>query len=142
MARTVLLFVLVSSILLVGCSQGSTVEGVVDHKMVEGVKGSTQCSLLLSRTGVDGTPENSVYDDGFQACFPVRGELVVSEGVENQMKAVYSDFVYHVMVRKSPGDNLDCYASREIFNRMRLGATVKFQVSESSGVPRIVRIIG
>jgi len=124
-----------------GCSKSNTIEGVVDHKQMEGVKGGMQCSFLLSRTGDDGTPENSVYDDDFRACFPVRGELVVSEQIENQLKAVYSDFVYHVSVRRSPGDTLDYLTTREIFNEMNPGATVKLRVSTSSGVPRTLKII-
>ena len=133
--------ILVLSMATTGCSQSSTVEGVVDHKVLSGIRESTQSAIVWNVLDDDGTPINVVKDDDFQDCFPLHGELVVSEEVENQMGAVYSDFVYQVSVRKSPDDTFGYLTTREIFNQMGLGATVKFQVSESSGIPRIVRII-
>jgi len=126
---------------MTGCSQSYAVEGVVDHKVLSGIKDSTQYAIVWNKPDDDGTPINMVKDDVFQACFPLQGELVVSEEVENQMGAFYSEFVYQVSVRKSPDDTFGYLTTREIFNQMSLGATVKIRVSESSGFPRIVRIV-
>ena len=133
--------VLILTLTTMGCSQSNTVEGVVDHKVLSGVKDSTQYMIVFNAPDDDGTPVNDVRDDTFQGLFPLHGELVVTEDLENQMGAVYSDFVYQVSVEKSPDYTFGYPTTREIFNRMSLGATVKFQVSDSSGIPRIVKII-
>jgi hypothetical protein len=133
--------VLILTLTTMGCSQSNTVEGVVDHKVLSGVKDSTQYMIVFNAPDDDGTPVNDVGDDTFQGLFPLHGELVVTEDLENQMGAVYSDFVYQVSVDKSPDDTFGYLTTRETFNRMSLGATVKFQVSDSSGIPRIVKII-
>ena len=125
----VLLFVVLSCVLPVGCSQSSTVEWVVDHKVLSGIKDSTQYTIVLDRPNDDGTPIRIVEDNDFRALFPLHAELVVSEYDEGQMRAVYSGFVYQVSLRKSPDDTLGYLTTREIFNEMSLGATVKCQVS-------------
>jgi hypothetical protein len=120
-----------------GCSQSSTIEGVVDHKILSGVKDGMQYSIVFNAPDDDGTALNQVKDDAFQSLFPLHGELVVTEDLENQMRGVYSDFVYQVSFTKSPDDTFGYLTTRDIFNRMSLGAALKCRVS---GV-RIVKII-
>jgi hypothetical protein len=122
------LLILSLPMLATGCSQSATIEGVVDHKVLSGIKDTTMYALVFSAPDDDGTPANYV-NDAVQGLFPLHGELVVSEEVENQMGAVYSDFVYQVSVRKSPDDTFGYLTTREIFNQMSLGATVKCRVS-------------
>jgi hypothetical protein len=145
MTRWVLAFasmlLLILPLATTGCNQSSTIEGVVDHKVLSGIKDSTQCEIVFNSADDDGTPVNFVTDDDFQACFPLHGELVVTEDLERQMRAVYSDFVYQVSIARSPDDGFGYLTTREIFNKMSLGATVKVRVSDSSGIPRIVKII-
>jgi len=122
---------------MAGCNQSTTIEGVVDHKVLSGVKDGTQYSVVFNAPDDDGTPLNQVMDDAFRGTFPLHGELVVSEDAENQMRAVYSDFVYQVSVTTSPDDTFGYLTTQAIFNRMSLGAAVKYRVS---GL-RIVKII-
>jgi hypothetical protein len=129
--------VLILPLTATGCSQSTTIDGIVDHKVMSGIKDSTQYEIVFSSPDDDGTPVNFVTDDDLQDCFLLHGELVVTEDIENQMRAVYSDFVYQVSVTKSPDDTFGYLTTREIFNKMSLGATVRCQVS---GL-RIVKII-
>ena len=104
---------------------------------MSGIKDGTQYGIVFNAPDDDGTPLNQVIDDAFRGMFPLHGELVVTEDLENQMREVYSDFVYQVSVTKSPDDTFGYLTTREIFNRMSLGAAVNCRVS---GL-RIVKII-
>lgn len=141
MARLVLLLLVVFILMSLGCSRSTIVEGVVAHRVLSGVKDGTSYTVLWDRFDDNGVSIIVVKDEDLEDYFPLEGDLVVSEELEGQIQILYSEVVYQVSVRESPEHTVGYLTSREIFNRMKLGATVEFQTSESSGAPEIVSLL-
>ena len=52
--------VLILPLTATGCSQSTTIDGIVDHKVMSGIKDSTQYEIVFSSPDDDGTPVNFV----------------------------------------------------------------------------------
>lgn len=126
------------------------VEGVVDHKAVMGVKGDTSYTILLNRPTDNGS-WIIVKDKDYEKFFKGEKNAFISKSIEDEMRKKYFDIKYLVSIRldsKDPingidkGEALTYFVSREIFNKMKIGDRVKFEVSRSEKcmIKRLIQI--
>jgi len=141
-AALVLVAVLSLGLVSSACDRVEIINGVVDHRLISGTRSETFMGILMSYVDDDGTVVNIVKDAALQHCIPADSEVVVAKEMETQLLMSYTEVFYQVSVRESPQHTVGYRTTREIFNRMRLGSTVRFEAREVSGVPRILRLLG
>jgi len=144
LALKVLIVVAVALCLVVVALSGrNTVESIVAHKAVTGVKDNTSYTILMNYTR-DGELWMLLKDEDYDECFSTRGEnAVVSESLESEMKIKYSVVNYFVNVRFASEDEgtRPYRVSRELFNNIEVGTKVKFCWSGTTEVPEMVRLL-
>jgi hypothetical protein len=146
MLRFVLLFVIVSSLLLVGCSQSGTAEGIVDYKAIYGMMGKSYYAIVVAGSP-DGTPYIVAYDGELKGYLPSEGDLVVSDSLEKQIEERgYTNLDYIISVRTlsegRPSQHLSgFYTNLQVFNEAKLGGKIKFEYSPSRLGSEIVRFL-
>ena len=129
-------------LLLLARSGRNTVEGIVDHKAVTGVKDNTSYTILVNIGG--GEPWIVLKDEDYEERFSTADEnAVVSESLEREMKEEYSVVNYFVNVKVDPEEEgtQPYRASREVFNNIEVGTKVKFRWSGPTELPRIVELL-
>jgi len=129
-------------LLLLARSGRNTVEGIVDHKAVTGVKDNTSYTILVNIGG--GEPWIVLKDEDYEGRFSTADEnAVVSESLETEMKEEYSVVNYFVNVKVDPEEEgtQPYRASREVFNNIEVGTKVKFRWSGPTELPEIVELL-
>ena len=129
-------------LLLLARSGRNTVEGIVDHKAVTGVKDNTSYSVLVNIGG--GEPWIVLKDEDYEEHFSTADEnAVVSESLEREMKEEYSVVNYFVNVKVDPEEEgtQPYRASREVFNNIEVGTKVKFRWSGPTELPELVELL-
>jgi len=130
------------SLLLAACGGGDVFERTVAHKTVTGVKDGTSYTILVNRPG-EGNPWISVKDEDYRAYFVAGVEdAVITESLEQLMLAEYSEVEYlvNVSVALDVSGTQPYRASREIFNRAKVGDGLRFRAS-GADVPEIVKVL-
>ena len=128
--------------LVAACGGGDTIEGVVDHKAVTGVKEETSYTILQNRLRSSGG-SIVLRDADYQQFFSDEDRnAVISEALENALRAEYSDITYLVNVRTElVTDGTQPYrVTRQLFNQMEVGSTVRFQTSGGGPIPTIRKL--
>lgn len=117
-----------------------TVAGVVDHKVITGIKNQTQYSLVMI------TPwEVVVKDASLTDLFQGKGlNLTVDAALEQEMlNNGYSEIGYQASIRVTssdpvnhlqPGDTLSYLVKRGDFNVLPIGASVEFEVRKGDAL--------
>ena len=126
------IFIGVAGLLLtpLGC-QGGTVDGVIAHKVVSGVKDDTSFTILVNYSQ-DGRTSIRVKDKNYEGYFSQQEQnATVSESLENIIRQEYLEINYFVNLRvSSDGEGTQPYrVSREVFNEMRVGSKVTLRSS-------------
>lgn len=140
--RRSLVLIVASVLLLSACGAGETVEGLVAHKAVTGVKDNTAYTILVNRPG-DGEVYIVVKDVDYRDYFaPGDENAVVSESLEREMKREYAEVNYFVNVRLAPEDQgtQPYRVSSEVFNEMKVGSSVTFRTTGGE-LPEIVEVV-
>ncbi len=140
------IFIVVAALvclLVLSCSARNTVEGIVDHKAVTGVKDDTSYTILMN-AAADGEAWIVLKDQDYEEYFStVEENAVVSESLEAELKKEYSIVNYFVNVKVAPEEEgtRPFRASREVFNTIEVGTTVRFRCSEPTELPEIVEVL-
>ncbi|MBE0430723.1 MAG: hypothetical protein IBX67_02735 [Dehalococcoidia bacterium] len=129
-------------LLVLAYSDRNTVEGIVTHKTVSGVKDDTSYTILVNYYQ-DGEQFILLKDEDYEEYFSPRGEdAVVTESLERAMKEVYSPVNYYVNVRVALEEGTRPYrVSREVFNNIEVGTKVGFRWSGAAEIPEIVELL-
>ena len=130
-------------LLVLACTARNSVEGIVDHKTVTGVKDGTSYTVLMN-AAADGEAWIVLKDQDYEEYFStVEENAVVSESLEAEMKKEYSVVNYFINVKVAPEEEgtRPFRASREVFNSIEVGSTVKFRCSGSTELPKIVELL-
>ena len=83
------------------------VEGVVGHKAVEGIKGNTHSTILVSTATTNLNPEVLVLDKDYEKFFPEKGDVFINKSLEDEMKTKYDKIEYFVSIRVSSRDPIN-----------------------------------
>jgi len=95
-------------------------EGVIAAKSITGTKENAVYTIIrFHETGV-----NPKIDD-WESLFP--NTTKVSEYTESQLKTMYTDLRYVINIRRKP-KTMGYYASKDDFNKVDPGDTVKFKI--------------
>ena len=95
-------------------------EGVVAAKSITGTRENSVYTIIrFHETGV-----NPKIDD-WESLFP--NTTKVSEHAESQLKTMYTDLRYVINIRRKP-KTMGYYASKDDFNKVDPGDTVKFKI--------------
>lgn len=143
MAKLAVFLGLVLPLLLVSCDGGETVEGVISHKAVTGVKGDSAYTILQNIFRESGSSV-VVKDKDYQGHFPAGTQhAVISEALENEMRREYSQLTYMVNMRVHfvADSTLPYRVSREGFNLLRVGSAARFKSSGGGGIQKIVEVL-
>ena len=143
MSKLAVFIRLVFPLLLVSCGGGETVEGVVSHKAITGVRGDSAFTILQNVFRQSGSSV-VVKDKDYQGHFPAETQhAVISESLENEIGQEYSQVTYIVNVRVPfvADSTLPYRVSREDFNLMRVGSTARFKSSGGGGIQEIVEVL-
>jgi hypothetical protein len=141
--KSVLLpLILVSILLCAGCSQSGTAEGVVEYKAIYGMMGKSYYAIVVAGSP-DGAAHIVTYDKELRGYFPSEGDLVVTDSLEKELEARYTNLDYIVSMRilseGKPSQYLSGFHTNlQVFNEATLGGKVKFEYSPSSLGPEIV----
>jgi hypothetical protein len=125
------------------CSQRHTIEGTIDHKTVTGVKDNLSYTVLIN-SPADGEGRILLMDRDYEEYFSTGDEnAVVSAPLEAEMKEEYSVLNYLVNVQVGPEEDgtRPFRASREVFNSIEVGTTVKFRWSGPTEFPEIIALL-
>ena len=133
---TISLIVIAIILMLSYCSP-ITKAGTVEYKLVTGTKDNTLHFIILNTGGeivsVDKDYENFISAED--------RNLVIDKSLEAEIKAHYSDIKYRVSIRKSEKDEIATYlVSRDVFNKLNVGATVNFEIegSQRDAIKRLI----
>lgn len=150
--RGILVLVVVIAVLLVYKLALSPVivEGVVGHKAVEGIKGNTHSTILVSTATMNFNSEVLVLDKDYEEFFPEKGDMFINKSLEDKMGTKYDKIEYFVSIRVSSRDPIngvekgECnsYAvDRSEFNKVQVWDEVKYEVSRRSELPTIEKFV-
>ena len=126
------------------------VEGVVGHKAVEGIKGNTHSTILVSTATMNLNSEVLVLDKDYEKFFPEKGDVFINKSLEDEMKTEYDKIEYFVSVRVSSRDPVtgiekgECNSysvDRSEFNKVQVWDKVKYEVSRWSEIPTIEKFV-
>ena len=124
---------------LAGCTGREVSEGVVVLKAVTGTQDDTSYTILRI-----GAREGSFFvlkSEEYQEHLPSEGEpLLISDTLESRMKMDYSEITYLVNIRTGDGQ-FPYRVSRDMFNRLNVGAIVRFESSNHNGIPEIKTLL-
>ena len=139
---------------LTGCiDAGPVVDGIVDHKIVTGIKDNTSYTILTNTPGDDG-PYVLVKDSDYEGYFTIRDKnAIISESLENEIHGNYLQIKYLVSIRVESsdpinnlvqGDTLAYFASRHDFNKVMIGDKIRYEVARSvhSTIRRLLEVQG
>ncbi len=141
-----LLCLIAPSLLLVGCSQNRTVEGMVHYKIVTAM--NDRVYTIIALNGPPGEAPPIVVDVGeekIKNCFPSEGNLVVDNSTEAVIEQFYTKVDYLVSIHISSGKDykyyLSYHADQETFNKLVVGTRVKVETLATDTGPKIARIV-
>ena len=126
------------------------VEGVVGHKAVEGIKGDTHSTILVSTATMNLNSEVLVLDKDYEKFFPEKGDVFINKSLEDEMETKYDKIRYFVSVSASSRDPVngiekgECnsYAvDRSEFNKVQVWDEVKYEVSRWSEISTIEKFV-
>jgi len=134
----VLAISLIAVVVILSISYSPTVEaGTVEYKLITGTNDNKLHIVLLN------TDREIINIDKKYEKF-ITGEnrnLVIDKSLEDEIKARYSDIKYRVSIRKSKKGEIATYlVSRDIFNKLNVGATVNFEIegSQRDAIKRLI----
>ena len=118
---TALLFVvLIGAVSIYYALKPIKAEGVVAAKSISGVRNNVCYTIIrFHETGV------KPKIDDWRSLFP--NTTNVSEYAESQLKTMYTDLRYVINIRRKP-KTMGYYASKDDFNKVDPGDTVKFKI--------------
>lgn len=126
------------------------VEGVVGHKAVEGIKGNTHSTILVSTATMNFNSEVLVLDKDYDKFFPDKGDMFINKSLEDEMETKYDKIEYFVSIRVSSRDPVngvekgECNiysVDRSEFNKVKVWDKVKYEVSRWSELPTIEKFV-
>ena len=138
---------LVPLLVIVGLACGTTTtEGVVAHKSITGSREGTSYAVLENRPSDDGSPFIHVDDKDLLSHFATDEEhLIISDSLAFQIESRYdrADYFVNMAPASSPRSGTQPYrVSREVFNQLLVGETVKFKTKQGGDFPEITKVIG
>ena len=124
---------------LSGCTAGEVSDGLVVLKAVTGVQAGTAYTIL--RIGAREGPLFVLRSEEYLEYLPPEGDpLLISDALESRLKTDYSEITYLVNIRE--GDGQSPYTvSRDMFNRLNVGGTARFESSKQNGIPEIKALL-
>ena len=129
---------LIVVIVILGISYSPIIEkGIVEYKLVTG-KNDNKLHIVLLNTGGEIVSVDKDYENFISA---EDRNLVIDKSLEAEIKAHYSDIKYRVSIRKSEKDEIATYlVSRDVFNKLNVGATVNFEIegSQRDAIKRLI----
>ncbi len=129
---------LIVVIVILGISYSPIIEkGIVEYKLVTG-KNDNKLHIVLLNTGGEIVSVDKDYENFISA---EDRNLVIDKSLEAEIKARYSDIKYRVSIRKSEKDEIATYlVSRDVFNKLNVGATVNFEIegSQRDAIKRLI----
>jgi len=126
------------------------VEGVVGHKAVEGIKGDTHSTILVSTATTNLNSEVLVLDKDYEEFFSEKGDVFINKSLEDEMETKYDKIRYFVSVRVSSrgpvtgiekGECNSYSVDRSEFNKVQVWDKVKYEVSRWSEIPTIEKFV-
>lgn len=126
------------------------IEGVVGHRAVEGIKGNTHSTILVSTATTNLNSEVLVLDKDYEVFFPEKGDVFINKSLEDKMKTKYDKIRYFVSVRVSSRDPVNgiekggCNSysiDRSEFNKVQVWDKVKYEVSRWSELPTVEKFV-
>ena len=146
-AKVLLLSLILLSVLPSGCSQGGTLECEIHYKYVTGMKDRLYFIIVTNQPS-DSQPSivfDPTAEDEIKAALPSAGNLVVDDSSATLIETFYTDVYYTVSIHVMSGNEykyyLSCRTTREIFNRLTMGARMKVETEPSDVGPKIVKIV-
>ncbi|PZC46699.1 MAG: hypothetical protein C1O27_001841 [Chloroflexi bacterium] len=141
----VTMLVLAFLLLVAGLACGTpSSEGVVAHKSITGSREGSSQTVLTNRPSDNGTPLIDVEDADLKSLFAVGEEhAFISDSLAFQIESRFDEVKYVVNIRlESSGDGgtQPYITSREVFNQLRVGETVKFKTKQEGDFPTLVEI--
>ena len=139
--------ILVPLLVIAGLACGTdTGEGVVAHKSITGIRKGTSYTVSENRPSDDGSSFIHVDDKDLLSHFATCEEhLIISETLAFEVESRYDmvDCYVNMAPASSPRSGTRSYrVSRDVFNQLRVGDTVKFETKQIGDLPKIVKLIG
>ena len=139
--------VLVLLLVVIGPACGTaTDEGVVDHKSITGVVEGTSYTVLRNRPNDDGLPFIEAKDKDLLSHFAtVEEHAIISDSLAFEIESRYDrvDYLVNIDLISIEGSGTQSYlVSREVFNQLQVGETVKFKAKQGGGIPEIDKLTG
>lgn len=141
----VALFALALLLVIVGLACGApSSEGVVAHKSITGSREGVSQTVLTNRPSDSGVLLIDVQDNDLRGLFAAGLEhAIISDSQAFQIESRYDEVNYVVNIRiesSGEGGTQPFITSREVFNQLRVGETVKFKTKQEGDFQRLVEI--
>ncbi len=108
-------------------------EGLIDHKTITGIRDSAQYTIaLFTDSGVN------VKDKAFNEEFST--SHIIDEELSHRLDSYYDEVNYLASVRTEDG-TIAYYTSREDFNKVNTGDTIRFRILKSKTTIKIIEIV-
>lgn len=131
------LFVIAIIIMLSYCSS-ITEAGTIEYKLITGTN-NNKVHIIMLNTGGGSVSIDKNYENFISA---KDRNLVADKALEDAMKSAYSDITYRISIRLcSNNETVTFIASRDIFNKLKVGSIVRFEINRSKRdtIERLVR---
>ncbi len=130
LSRGTLVLVALVAMIVLSTHAPRTQAGLVEYKYITGVSDGNVHVLMLN---VDGKVVASAAESENDMGFSGKG-LVVDGIMENEIMERYNDLEYRASIRSPKTDRSKIFTvSRDIFNTLEIGSTVKFEIDMPRG---------